>query len=249
MVRLALKGFECQAEMITRKRIHAILANDEEDDKATIWYNRVMVVLIVCSIVPLWFKGSNIAFDVLELVCIAVFSFDYLMRWLTADISLNRGKASFVIYPFTPMAIVDLLSILPAFIALNPSFKTLRVLRILRALRAFKLVRYSKGVQAILSAIRNQRQQLMVVLVLAVAYVVICATVMFNVEPETFGIFYDALYWSVVSLTTVGYGDLYPTTEIGRFIAMASSFMGIAIIALPSGIITAGLVEELNGEA
>jgi len=120
------------------------------------------------------------------------------------------------------------------------------MLRILRALRAFKLVRYSKGVQAIFNAIKNRREQLMVVLILALAYVVVCATVIFNVEADTFGSFFEALYWSVVSLTTVGYGDLYPTTEIGRFIAMASSLMGIAIVALPSGIITTGLLEELE---
>ena len=232
--------------MITRERIHAIIANENENDKASIWYNRAMVVFIMFSIVPLWFKEPNAIFNVVEYLCVAAFIVDYLLRWATADLSLNRGKASFALYPFTPMAIVDLLSILPTFIALNPSFKTLRVLRILRALRAFKLVRYSKGVQAILAAIQNQRQQLMIVLILAVSYVVICATVIFNVEPDTFPTFFDALYWSVVSLTTVGYGDLYPVSEAGRFIAMASSFMGIAIVALPSGIITAGLLDELK---
>ena len=232
--------------MVTRERIHAILTNDDENDRASIWYNRVMVVLIICSIVPLWFKESNIAFGALEYICVFFFIVDYLLRWATADLSMGHRKASFAIYPFTPMAIVDLLSILPAFMALNPSFKTLRVLRILRALRAFRLVRYSKGVQAIFATIKNQRQQLMVVLVLAVAYVVICATVIFNVEPDTFGSFFEALYWSVVSLTTVGYGDLYPVSEVGRFIAMVSSLMGIAIVALPSGIITAGLLDELK---
>jgi len=232
--------------MTRRERIHVILNNDDENDKASIWYNRIMVVCIACSIVPLWFRESNLIFDIIEYVCVLVFITDYSMRWATADLSLGRGKLSFLIYPFTPMAIVDLLSILPALVALNPSFRTLRMLRILRALRAFKLVRYSKGVQAIFNAIKNRREQLMVVLILALAYVVVCATVIFNVEADTFGSFFEALYWSVVSLTTVGYGDLYPTTEIGRFIAMASSLMGIAIVALPSGIITTGLLEELE---
>jgi len=232
--------------MVTRRRIYSIITNEDEEDKVSIWYNRAMVVFIVCSIIPLWFKESNVVFDIMEYVCVLFFLVDYGLRWATADFSMTHGKASFALYPFTPMAIVDLLSILPAFMELNPSFKALRVLRILRALRAFKLVRYSKGVQAILAAIRNQRQQLMVVVVLAVSYVVICATVIFNVEPDTFPTFFEALYWSVVSLTTVGYGDLYPVSETGRFIAMVSSFMGIAIVALPSGIITAGLLDELK---
>lgn len=232
--------------MISRKRIHAILSNDDENDKASVVYNRLMVLFIVCSIVPLWFKDSNPVFDAMEYVCVAVFIVDYVLRWATSDLSMKYGRASFLMYPLTPMAIVDLFSILPVFIALNPSFKTLRVLRILRALRAFRLVRYSKGVQAVFEAIKNSRQQLMVVLVLAVTYIVVCATVVFNVEPETFDTYFDALYWSVISLTTVGYGDLYPVSGTGRFVAMISSLVGIAIVALPSGIITASLLEELK---
>ena len=232
--------------MISRERIQSILSNDNENDKASVVYNRLMVLFIVCSIVPLWFKDSNPVFDAMEYVCVAVFIVDYALRWATSDLSMKYGRASFLLYPFTPMAIVDLLSILPVFIALNPSFKTLRVLRTLRALRAFRLVRYSRGVQAVFDAIKNSRQQLMVVLVLAVAYIVVCATVVFNVEPETFDSFFDALYWSVISLTTVGYGDLYPVSGTGRLVAMISSLVGIAIVALPSGIITASLLEELK---
>lgn len=118
----------------------------------------------------------------------------------------------------------------------------------LRALRAFKLIRYSRSAQALLSAITNQRQQLFIVLLLSLAYTATCAIVIFNVEPGTFPSIFDALYWSVVSLTTVGYGDLYPVSDAGRAIAMASSFMGIAIVALPSGIITTGLLEKLKEE-
>ncbi|MBR5950787.1 MAG: two pore domain potassium channel family protein, partial [Actinomycetaceae bacterium] len=70
--------------------------------------------------------------------------------------------------------------------------------------------------------------------------------VIFNVEPETFPSFFDAIYWSVISLTTVGYGDLYPSSDIGRVVAMLSSFAGIAIVALPASIITAGLLEEFS---
>ena len=81
---------------------------------------------------------------------------------------------------------------------------------------------------------------------LAAAYVMISALVIFNAEPDTFDSFFDAIYWATVSLTTMGYGDIYPVTTIGRIITMVSSVFGIAIIALPSGIITAGLMEEIN---
>ena len=81
---------------------------------------------------------------------------------------------------------------------------------------------------------------------MAVAYVLISALVIYNVEPETFNTFFDAVYWATISLTTVGYGDLYPITTIGRIITMVSSVFGIAIIALPSGVITAGYLAEIN---
>lgn len=79
-----------------------------------------------------------------------------------------------------------------------------------------------------------------------VAYIIISALVVFNVEPESFDNFFDAIYWATVSLTTVGYGDIYPVTTIGRIVTMASSVFGIAIVALPAGIITAGYVKELD---
>ena len=80
-------------------------------------------------------------------------------------------------------------------------------------------------------------------------YIVIAALVIFNVEPDSFSTFFDALYWATVSLTTVGYGDIYPVTAIGRAVAMISSVFGIAIVALPSGIITAGYLSAIEGES
>ena len=226
-----------------RERLYDII---EGDSGASMWYGRIMTAFIVASLVPLCFWEENVVFDILESVCVTVFIADYLVRWATADFKLNKGVLSFLVYPFTPMAIVDLASILPAFLALNPAWKTLRALRLLRLLRAFRLFRYSKSVNALVAAFERKRGQLIVVLAFAAAYVLVIAMVMFNVEHETFPVFYDAVYWSVVSLTTVGYGDLYPVSEVGRGIAMLSSLMGIAIVALPASIITAGLMEEID---
>ena len=209
-------------------------------------YGRVMTVVIIASLLPLCFKESNAALYVIEHLCVAVFIVEYIARWATADLKLNKGKASFAIYPFTPMAIVDLVSILPTFLAINSAFRTLRVLRLFRAMRAFKLVRYSKGVNAIVAVFVKQKQPLLVVLGFAAAYILISAIVVFNAEPDTFSSFFDAVYWAVVSLTTVGYGDLYPVSVVGKTIAMISSLMGVAIVALPAGIITAGMVSELS---
>ena len=228
-----------------RERVFEIL---EGDSTQAMWYGRIMTAVIIASLVPLCFWEDNPIFDAVEYICTAIFIADYIARLSTADMKLDRGAASFAIYPFTPMAIIDLVTILPTFLALNPAWRALRVLRLMRTLRAFRLVRYSKNVSAIISALKRKRGQLGAVLGFAVAYVLIVAMVMFNVEHETFPVFFDAIYWSVVSLTTVGYGDLYPTSEVGRAIAMLSSFVGIAIVALPASIITAGFMEELGEE-
>ena len=225
------------------ERLYSLVNGDEGE---AMWCGRVMTVLIVASLVPLCFKDSNPALEVVEYVCVVVFILDYLARWVTADLKLGKGALSFVIYPFTPMAIIDLLSILPVFLALNDALRTLRVLRLFRAARAFKLIRYSRSASAISAVFEKQRQALLAVLCFAIAYILVSALVVFNVEPDTFRTFFDAVYWAVVSLTTVGYGDLYPSTDVGRTIAMISSLMGVAVVALPSGIITAGMLDELR---
>ena len=226
-----------------RQRLYELLHGDGDD---AIQYGRIMTVVIVISLLPLCFKDSSAFLNAVEWVCVVVFLLDYAIRWATVDMGADKGIVSFVLYPFTPMAIIDLLSILPTFMAFNPAFRALRVLRLFRTLRAFRLIRYSSSVNMIVSVFSKQREPLLATLGFATAYVLVSALVMFNVEPETFENCFDAIYWAVVSLTTVGYGDLYPTTEIGRIIAMLSSLMGIAIVALPASIITAGFMDQLN---
>ena len=113
-------------------------------------------------------------------------------------------------------------------------------------LRAFKFLRYSKSFDIITNVFRKQKKVLSAVATMAVAYILISALVIYNVEPESFETFFDAIYWATISLTTVGYGDIYPITTIGRIVTMFSSAFGIAIIALPSGVITAGYLEEIS---
>ena len=93
---------------------------------------------------------------------------------------------------------------------------------------------------------KKQKRSLMTVFVLAIGYIVVSALLVFNVEPETFNTFFDALYWSTISLTTVGYGDIFTVSVAGRVITMISSVVGVAIVALPAGIITAGYMTELQ---
>ncbi|MCU6737629.1 potassium channel family protein [Clostridium ammoniilyticum] len=154
-------------------------------------------------------------------------------------------------YPFSFMAIIDLLSILPSINMINKGFKslkTIRLIRTFRVLRIFKSFRYSKNIQIILQVEKNSKKALIAVLYLAIGYIFVCTLIIFNVEPDSFNTFFDAIYWATISLTTVGYGDIYPITTLGRIITMVSSFMGIAIVALPASIITAGYMKEIESD-
>lgn len=233
-----------------RKRIYEIISASNGNDKLSSVYDIFMMAVIIVSLIPLVFKQSFAAFDVIDKVCVGVFIIDYLLRWSTADYKYSKNNAvSFLRYPFSAMAIIDLVSILPSISVLNQGFKLLRLLRMFRALRvfrAFKLFRYSKNAQIIANIFKKQKGPLSYVLILALGYIIISALIVFNVEPDSFGSFFDAVYWATVSLTTMGYGDIYPVTEIGRVVTMISSLFGIAIVALPAGIITAGYMDELN---
>ena len=118
-------------------------------------------------------------------------------------------------------------------------------MRAFRVFRAAKMLRYSSSIVIVVDVIKAQRRALLAVGTLALTYILIAALVIFNVEPESFDRYFDAVYWATVSLTTVGYGDIYAVSTAGRVITMLSSIFGIAIVALPSGIITAGLMEEI----
>lgn len=119
-------------------------------------------------------------------------------------------------------------------------------MRTFRIFRIFKAVRYSKNILLIIKVLKRQKDSLLVVLGLALGYVMVSALIIFNVEPQTFDTFFDAIYWATVSLTTMGYGDIYPVSMAGQVITMLSAILGIAIVALPASIITTGYMEEIN---
>jgi voltage-gated potassium channel len=110
----------------------------------------------------------------------------------------------------------------------------------------FKTFRYSKNITIIINVFKKQKDSLIVVGTLAIGYIIVSALIVFNVEPDTFPTFFDAIYWATVSLTTVGYGDIYAVSGIGKIITMISALLGIAIVALPAGIVTAGYMDEID---
>lgn len=231
-----------------RRRIFDIVETDSHSLISKI-YDWTMLVFIVISLVPLAFREQTATLLWLDWISVSVFIVDYLLRWLTADYKFTKTTKwkAFLLYPISPFAIIDLLSILPSFSLFNRAFKLLRITRLLKILRVFRFVRYSENMQILLKVLHKERHILLTVFMIAIAYIFVTALIMFNVEESAmFEDFFDALYWATTTLTTVGYGDIYPSTDLGRVISMFSAIFGVAVIALPSGVITASYLEELR---
>ncbi|MCL2321776.1 MAG: ion transporter [Oscillospiraceae bacterium] len=229
-----------------RKRLFEIIETSQDKDILSNFHDLIVFIAIMISIILLMYKDSNYILRTFDLFAVEVFIIDYILRFLTADYKLGKGVKSFFIYPFTPFAIIDLLSILPSITFISSTFKLLRILRVFKTLRLFKTLKYSEDFALIVRVIRKRSEILTAVFLFAIGYIILSALIMFNVEPSTFKSFFDAVYWSTTALTTIGYGDIYPVSDIGKAVSMVSSVFGIAMIALPSGIISASFMEELK---
>ena len=234
-----------------RNKIYGIIETAGEDDRLSNFYDIFMMVVIVGSLIPLAFTNNNELFNLVDIIAVIVFIIDYILRFITADLKLKKGALSFLAYPFTPMALLDLLCILPSVTIISSGFRAFKVFRLLRTFRVFRIfkaVRYSKSIYLIKEVFEKQKRPLLTVGGISVIYILISALIVFNIEPETFGDYFNAVYWSAISLSAIGYGDIYPVTILGKLITIISSMFGIAVIALPAGIITAGFMEELKNK-
>ena len=221
--------------MNIRQRINTIIEPRIDNIYSRI-YDWFMLAVICFSIVPLMFRTSNYWFNFIDVACCIIFIIDYILRWATADFrSAKPSKIAILCYPFNGWAIV------------SPSFKLLRIARLTKILRVVKFLRYYEPLQIMVRVIRQEGKTLLTVLVMALSYVFCTALLIYNVDGEPMiKTFFDAIYWAACTLTTVGYGDVYPVTMTGRVISMISAVVGIALIALPSGIITSAYLDELR---
>ena len=229
-----------------RQTIYEIIDSKDNDSTVGKCYNAFMILTISFSLLPLTVKTDSEWKYNIDNITSLLFLIDYLLRFCTADFHLNKGKLSFLYYPFTPLAIIDLLCLSPSVLLWNNSLKLLKIIRFTRMLRLFKIIRHSKNITIILNVLKKQKDSLVFVGIFSLGYIFLSALIIFNVEPNTFPSFFDAIYWATISLTTVGYGDIFAVSTIGKIITMFSSLIGVAIVALPAGIITAGYMEEIQ---
>jgi len=206
--------------------------------------------------------GSALLISDINTVIVLLFAFEYFVRiWAVGENPLYRGLSGRWRYMTTPLALADLAAFLPelvltVFIA-DANGSTMAALRVLRLFRLFKLARYVPAFGIVGAAVRRAGPPLLASLAVAAAQVFIAALILYFVEgaqpvpghpeqAERFGSVVRAMWWSVVTLTTVGYGDVYPVTVLGRFAAALVALAGIGIVALPTGIFASAFAEEFR---
>jgi voltage-gated potassium channel len=242
-----------------RRSVHAILDGGVSDWRATL-VHRVLITLVAASVAAVVLETVadlqsryGFWFIVIEVIAVTVFSLEYLARlWgapeHTPHRHLHPWKARWE-FARTPSAIIDLLSVLPVYLAFVGS-EDFKVLLLLRLLRFFKLARYSAGMRSLVAALEAERKALLASALILLGLVLLAASAMHfaegRVQPDHFGSIPEAMWWAVVTLTTVGYGDVVPVTLAGRLIASVTMMMGLMMIALPIGIVATAFAEEIH---
>lgn len=242
-----------------KKRTHEILEVAGPNDIASrvvdiglmclILINVVLIIADTFELPPLAVKVGGIV----ETVSVVIFTIEYLLRLWVADLSYP-GLPPFrarLRYIRSFAAVIDLVSLLPSFIsAISANFMVLRMLRVLRLLRAFKLNRYTHSLRDIGEVFRQKAGQLISSMLVVSFLMVISSVLMYDAEheaqPEVFDNALSGLWWAIATVTTVGYGDIYPVTAIGRIMSAIIALLGIGLVAVPTGIITAGFSEQIS---
>ncbi len=224
----------------------------EAETRAGRVFDIALLVLILLSIVTVALESTKLGarfhtpFVVMEWVFTALFTIEYILRLVCVRRPLG--------YALSFYGIIDLLAVLPTYVGLllgTPSLVVIRMLRFVRVLRLFKLTRFLSEANSLLAALRASRTKITVFLGAVGIIIVIVGTVMYLVESEAgsgFDSIPKSMYWAIVTMTTVGYGDIAPKTALGQFIAALLMIAGYGIIAVPTGIVSAELVRPSSPE-
>lgn len=243
----------------TRRKTYILLHPELGHSKWDRLINGFIITLILLNVVAVMLETVPAIHDpyadyfaYFDLFSVVVFSMEYILRvWCCVEEPRYRhsiyGRLK---YMFSAGALIDLLAILPvylhAFVGLD--LRILRILRLARFLRLFRLTHYMKATRIVVNIFRSRKNELVLSFILAIFLIIISSSLVYFAEhreqPEVFSSIPKTIWWSVITLTTVGYGDMVPHTELGKFLTGALLLVGVAIFALPAGIITAGFLEE-----
>ena len=249
--------------MTLKKRIFNIFYTSDMDDPLEKYVNGLITGLILLSVVAVILETEESLytqyrafFDDFEIITVIIFTVEYVLRlWVcTMDPRYSSPVWGRLRYALSPLALIDLISILPFYLPVSGfDFRFIRAVRLTRLFRIFKLSHYSQSLMALGRVLRSKKEELLVTVFSGLILLVISASLMYYVEreaqPEAFKSILSAMWWGVATLTTIGYGDIYPVTTLGKFLGSLIAVMGIGLFALPAGIVASGFASELQNKA
>ena len=242
-------------------RVHDVLVDTQDEETVDKIVAAGLIALIILNVAAVILETVDEfslryghVFQAFEVFSVAVFSVEYLLRVWAAPLDERYARPFWgrVKYVFAPMALIDLLAILPAFLPLlfAMDLRVIRALRILRVFRLLKMQRYVQSLDSLDDVIRSKKEELIVTTTLIAIMLVLASSFMYLVEneaqPDKFPDIPSSLWWGIATLTTVGYGDVFPITPIGKLLGGVIAFLGIGIFALPTGILASGFAEHIR---
>lgn len=211
------------------------------------------IVVLVLDTVAVIHKHWGPFFEIFDIVSICIFTIEYSLRvWSSAasEQYSNSGFFGRIKFMFTPLAILDLLAILPFYLPIKLDLRFLRALRLFRVFRLLKFGRYNASLKLIRYVFTDKREEIVLSLIMMAVLLLFSACLLYFIEnaaqPEAFSSIPASMWWAVTALTTVGYGDIYPITPLGKVVASIIAISGIGMFALPAGIISSGFIESIQ---
>ncbi|KEO75432.1 ion transporter [Anditalea andensis] len=227
------------------------------------WYIDVFIVTLIIlnavaivleSIEPLRLQYEEI-FYYFEVLSVIVFTIEYVLRIWTSNLIPEYQKpfTGNLKYALTPLALIDLMAILPFYLPfVGVDLRLLRIMRIFRVFRMFKIARYVEALSFMGKVFKNKKEELVISLLFTLLLLLVASTIMYYVEndsqPENFSSIPETMWWGIATLTTVGYGDIYPITPLGQFLGGIIAIIGIGLFALPTGILASGFSDEISNK-
>lgn len=243
-----------------RRRTYEILEKGAADDRLSGAVDSILIGLILANMAAVVLESfadlhARYAawFKLLEAVSVALFTVEFALRLWTCDFLRPRSSRLGAAGRFlvSPIGIIDLLAILPFYLPflIPVDLRAVRILRLVRFLRLLKLTRYTRSVMTLGAVVRERRHELLVAVFLTALLLMLASTLMYylesQVQPEAFPNIVASLWWAVATLTTIGYGDVYPVTGLGRLLSGIIAVLGIGLVALPTAIISSGFAEAV----
>ncbi len=248
-----------QSIKLTPRQKVAMIFDEDSNHKLARWVDIFIILTIILTVVSIILESVpelnrefSSLFGMIESFSLVIFSIEYAFRvWSSPDLKAYTGQRVYkarLKYFFTPMAIIDLLAILPPILSLFTI--DLRFLRVIRLLRVFKLTRYNSAVNTLLKVIKKESKAFFSVIFVFIIMLIIASSFIYLLEhktqPETFGSIPKSMWWSMVTLATVGYGDAVPMTALGKMFSGLIMLVGIGIVAMPAGILASAFSAQLH---